>query len=615
MDAFWTYARWMLRYRWAVAGCFALATVSALSLSIGLLGASPVLEAILGRGKGLPELARDVNDLLARGRFGSLLAGARIPDAAIASLPEGKSVALAWIAGSLAFLTIVGSLANFGHAYLSLTVVNRTITRIRHRLFHAVVRAPISRVVSRGASESISRIINDTNQLAGGFTQLLSRAVIQIFKGVAGLAAALWYDWRVTAAALLAVPALYTIIRKLGKRIRRASGAALESQQELLALTTQSLQGLKVVKVNTAERLEGGRFHAINKRVLRELNRVRTARALASPLTEMLSIFLLLALILVAARLIGRGTIEAGPFVLVLSSLGVAGASLKPLTGIIADIQASEPAARRIDETLRAAPEPGHGIKMPRLPRHHRSIRFDNVTFTYPGAPEPALCDITLDIPFASRVAIVGTNGSGKTTLLGLIPRLYDPDSGRVLIDGVDIAGVGVRTLRAQIGVVTQETVLFKGTVRENIAYGAEGVTDRAIEDAARRARAHEFIARLPGAYDAPVAEQGLTLSGGQRQRIAIARAILRDPAILVLDEATSMIDAESEQAIAQALDEFRSGRTTIVVAHRITTVVQSDSIVVLDAGRIIDQGTHDQLTNRCPLYQRLVRTQLLSDA
>jgi ATP-binding cassette, subfamily B, bacterial MsbA len=331
----------------------------------------------------------------------------------------------------------------------------------------------------------------------------------------------------------------------------------------------------------------------------------------------------------------------------VLGSLGIAGASLKPLTGILNDIQQSAGAAARLREVLALESEPGHGNRLPVLARHQKSIEFENVSLTYPGGGAPALTSISLKIAHGQTVAFVGPNGSGKTTLLALVPRLFDPDDapataapelqlpaltsdatgpicagGRVLIDGHDIREYSVRSLRRQIAVVTQETVLFKGTIRSNIAYGAGNVDDARITDAARRARAEEFIKEKPGGYDSLIGENGSGLSGGQRQRLAIARAILRDPAILILDEATSMIDADSESKIAEAIADFVSGRknaeggrassrTCLIVAHRLSTVVNADRIVVMDAGRIVDQGTHRELLGRCPVYRLIARTQL----
>lgn len=603
MDPFWTYARRMLRYRHLVVLALVMALVSAGGLGAGLVAIKPVLEAILGEGRTLPELARDLD---------AGAAGGIIPDGLIDTLPEGRFTAIVVIVSLLAVLTAVGGAANFLHQYLALTVVYRTVTNVRREAFHRVVRLPLKDVVTAGPSNSIARIVMDTSALGAGLNALLSKGVAQVSKGVFAFIAALIIDWRLTLVATAIAPVLYTVIRRVGKKIRRASRGALEFQADLYHAASEALQGLRVVKVHTTERYEAGRFHRLNKQAMRQLMHVRTARAVAGPLVEMLTIFVLGGLCLIATKAILDGHLEPEAFIATLVALGAAGASLKPLTGIIADIQSSAGAAERIDEMLAQPPETGHGHRLPRLPRHARSIAFERVTFTYPGKTEPALREVSLEVRHGETVAVVGPNGSGKTTLLALVPRLFDPEAGAVRIDGRDVREVSVRSLRRQIGVVTQETVIFSGTIRANIAYGAEGATDERVRAAAVKARADEFIRALPGGYDAAVGEQGMTLSGGQRQRLAIARAILRDPAILILDEATSMVDADSEAKIAEAIGEFARGRTCLVVAHRLSTVLAADRILVMDEGRLVDQGTHDELLARCATYQLIARNQLV---
>jgi ATP-binding cassette, subfamily B, bacterial MsbA len=610
MSAFWTFARRMLRYRLLLGGSAVMVLGASASLGVGILGASPVLRIMLSDPRGLDALVPEWW-AFARGLIPSLPG---LDPALVQRLPSDPRHTLAWILGALATLTILGSIATFLHAYFAQTVVNRTVTRVRREAFGRVLRAPLRDVLAAGPTDAISRIVNDSTQLANGLSMVLSKAVLQIFKGVAGLAAALALDAGLTLGALLVAPLLYLVIRKLGKRIRRASRAALASQAGLYATAAEALQALRVVKVHTTENYESGRFHRVNKEMLRELNRVRTSRALASPLTEAMTIFVLCGLVLVAGHLILQAKVNPDDFIMVLAALAVAGASLKPLTGIINDIQASAPAADRLMALLNEPEEPGHERGLPRLSRHAGSIELRDIRFSYPASGRAVLDGISLTIKHGMRVAIVGANGSGKTTLLALIPRLFDPDAGQVLIDGHDIKNVAVRSLRAQIGMVTQEVVLFRGTIASNIAYGTSADHD-AIVGAAKRARAHDFISAMPLGYDTPVAEQGTSLSGGQRQRIAIARAILRDPAILILDEATSMVDAESEAEIAAAIREFVIGRTCLIVAHRLSTVMNADEIVVLDAGRVIDRGTHADLMARCDLYQALAKTQFFGEA
>lgn len=611
MEQFWRYAKLMMRYRGTVLIAVACAIVGATGLGVGVIGAYPIMRSILdpgSEGNDLPALARDLN--------GELPAWLQISEGFIASLPTGEFTALVALIAGLGVLTVIGGICNFTHAALSLRVVYRTIADIRRHAFNHVIRLPLATVLAEGTSDPVSRIVNDTTQLASGMSAMLSKAVAQTAKGVATFIAALVLDWRLT---LVTVPVAFvvaTVIRKLSKRVRRATRKALAHQAELYAASNEALQGLRVVKVHTTERLESGRFQRINRQVLHQLLRARTARALMSPVNEVITLFAIGGLAIFAGKLSLDGHIaDPERLLLALAALGISAASLKPLTGIINEIQVGAAAAGRIAELGAAEPEPGHDAKLPRLGRHARSIEFRGVSFTYPGGSAPALHEIDLTVRHGERIAVVGPNGSGKTTLLALVPRLFDVGRGSVLIDGQDIRAFGVRSLRRQIGVVTQETVIFHSTVRENIAYGARGVSEEQILDAAQQARAMDFIKRLPQGLDTVIGERGGTLSGGQRQRIAIARAILRDPAILILDEATSMIDADSEAKIAEAIAEFSSGRTCLIVAHRLSTVIGADRIVVMDRGRIVDIGTHEQLLDRCETYRLIARRQLVGGA
>lgn len=603
MTPFWQAAKRMLRYRRDIAGALAAAAVSAAGLGVGIVGMAPVLDAMIGRRRTLADIAGDFN---ARSPID-------IPQTIIDALPTKPFTAVVVVVIGLSILTLLGSTAAFIHMALSLSVVERTVAHIRRELFRSVIHLPLRTVVASGSSDPVSRIVNDPQQLGAGFSALLGKGVAQVTKGLAAFAAAVFLDWRLTAVTLVIAPVMYTVIRRLGKRIRRASRSALEGQKGLYAAATESLQGLRVVKVHTTERVESARFHKINRTVLKHLLSARMARAIASPTTEAMAVLTLAGLSLIAAKAVYDGELDPSAMFLTFVALGIAGTSLRPLTGILNDIQQSSAAAERIIELLSAEPEPGHDRTLPRLPRHTQTITFSNITFTYPGGDTPAIDDISLTITHGETVAFVGPNGSGKTTVLSLVPRLFDPDSGTLRIDGTDIATASIRSVRRQIAVVTQETVLFAGTIADNIAYGSRGLSREAITDAAIKARAHEFI-QEKGGYDAEVGERGLNLSGGQRQRIAIARAIARDPAILILDEATSMIDAESEALIGEALDALAEGRTTLVVAHRLTTVLAADRIIVMDRGRIVDQGSHTELMQRCEVYRSIAKRQLFDD-
>jgi ATP-binding cassette, subfamily B, bacterial MsbA len=615
MTNFWRFAKQLLHEKTALFWAMVFACFSAGGLAAGLVTMGPMLKIMLNpdAGKSLSQLAQEHND------SGAMI---QVPLSIITMLPTDQFRSILLIIGGIALLTVVGGIANFIHQYLSQTVVTRAIAQIRREAFEHVIFMPLGRVMSRGPSEFVARIIRDTAELQRGMIALVSKTVTSILKGLGALLVACIVDWQITLIAIPTILLLGIVLRKLGKRIRRGTRGSLKAQEGLLRVSTEALQGLRTVKANTAENEAIRRFDVMNEEAVRHELKVRTARALSSPLIEIFTTLIVLLLAVIAVKSILSGAKTLDDLTWTLGSLAIAGASIRPLTGLINEIQAAAAPADRLADVLSEGKEVEPLAKPQAAVRHSRSIEFNNVTFTYPSADEAALKNVTLNILHGERIAIVGPNGCGKTTLLSMLPRLLNPDSGQISIDSCDIAEMELQSLRRQIGVVTQETVLFRGTIAENIAFGLDGVTRDAIVDAARRAHAHDFIQRIPsandksGAYDADVLEQGASLSGGQRQRLAIARAVLRDPAILILDEATSQIDAESESHINQAIAEFcKSGgtRTALIIAHRLSTVLNADRIVVMDNGRIIDQGRHEQLLDRCELYRRLSRTQLVA--
>lgn len=619
MNTFWRFAREMLVDRWTLAMALTLSMVASAGLGVGLAGIAPILKTMLPtytvvEGQRVAEPAPGLQDRVAdlNTELAEWPVAVQIPDSLIGRLPTDPYQSIVYIMIGVAVLNVFALTAMFFHQFIALTVVYRASQRIRDRAFSHVLSLPLSAVVMGDSSDISRRVVDETERLAEGFTAVVSKAAAQIGKGFAALLVAIYFEWRITIVSLVIAPILWLVIRTLSRKVRKARKRAFRGQAALLSRAGNALRGLRVVKVQTAEEHEQRLFAETNEQVIRQMFKARTARALSSPISELVALSVIAVLAAFAAKAIIQQQLDPTNFLIVIIALGVAAASLRPLTGIINEIQAAAAASDRLAELMDLEPETGLDPRLPELPRHKSSIAFEGVTFTYPSADRPALIDVSLEVAHGERVAFVGPNGSGKTTILSLVPRLLEPNSGRVLVDGQDITEFGVESLRRQIGAVTQETVIFPGSIRSNLVYGSVGKTDDEIESAAKRAHADEFIDRLEQGLDTPVGEQGLTLSGGQRQRLSIARVILRDPAILILDEATSMIDADSESKIGDALEQFSKGRTTLVVAHRLSTVVNSDRIVVMEAGRIIDQGTHRELLERCETYRTLARTQLV---
>ncbi len=529
-------------------------------------------------------------------------------------IPESVFWSFVIIMGVIATFTVIGSVGRYVHQLVSITITQQVAVAWRDRLFRKLVDAPVSYFLGQNASDHASRAMFDTGVLARGHLAVLGKALPEVLKGLAAVMVALWLDYQLTLLALIAAPLSGVVLHKFGRIIERASRRALQQQAGMLKTVNEVLGALHVIKTHGAEGYERRRFRQLNRRLFDEQMKMRQARALASPVIETLGLFFVLAAALVAAWYVFTQGVDPATFLSVLVMLGAAGASLKPLTALHTQIKEADAAAKRLIEGAGIEVEPislSDRIGLPTLARHHGSIAFEAVSYTYLNQPEPAIKDVSLKVGHGQTVAIVGGNGSGKTTLLNLLPRLTSPSAGRVLIDGTDIAGVNLKAFRRQLAVVPQQSVLFEGTIADNIAYGQLNANRDDIIAASKAAFAHEFVSTLTDGYDTLLGEGGSGLSGGQKQRLCIARAILRDPAILILDEATSQIDADSEAKINRALDSFRAGRTTFIIAHRLSTVVDSDMIVVMDAGKIVDRGTHTELLARCGAYQTLTHTQL----
>jgi ABC-type multidrug transport system fused ATPase/permease subunit len=516
-------------------------------------------------------------------------------------------------------LTVARGVFTFIQEYLVGIAIWLGIMDLRCENYNVVLHLPMTFFSEKGVSDATSRFVQDTNELARGQHTLLGKTLVEPAKAVSALALALLCSWEMTVMVLVAGPPAFWIIRKLGRKMHKASRKALEGWSRMLAILNETLIGMRVVKAYTMECSERRRFFRVNREVIKQQVRKQRLETASGPLVESLGIVFGMGAAGVAGYLVFVGytlggqhqTMDRDVFLTWMVALFAMFDPVRKLAKVATKFHEADAAAQRLFE-LRDMPLEPHVPNAPMLPRHRRDIEFRNVSLRYPGASIEALKEVDLTVRAGQRVAIVGPNGSGKTTLVSLLPRLLDPSSGTVLIDGQDVSQVSVRSLRRQIGLVSQDTVIFHATVEENIAYGLRRPHREAVLEAGRKSFVDEFVRDMPNGYQTMVGEYGATLSGGQKQRIAIARAFLRDPAILIFDEALSQVDSDSEHRINLAMEEFVKGRTTLLIAHRFATVLSADMIVVMNSGRIVDTGTHKELLARCELYAHLYRTQFV---
>ena len=451
----------------------------------------------------------------------------------------------------------------------------------------------------------VSRLTTEIEQLRMLVTREMSRLVSAVFEFVVALAAMLLISWKLTLAAFVVIPAAMGIWGPLVNVLRRRDRRVLHLGGEVNAHIFETLAGIRLVKSSSAEVRERERFHGLTAEYFRQFMRAEVGRAMAVPMTEMLAAAGTIALLWYGARLVVGAEIIGAEFV------GFLGLSLKlyaPVKNVAKFPAIAQPglvAAERVFEFLDAEPEIVDKPDAKAISTFEQSIVYDNVTFAYRD-DDPVLRDVSFTVPRGSVLALVGPSGAGKSTVVDLLSRFFDVTSGSVSVDGVDVRDLRVSDLRSLMGIVSQETVLFHDSIRANIAYGRPEATSDQVEEAARAANAHDFIERMPHGYETIIGERGAELSGGQRQRIAIARAILRDPPILIFDEATSSLDTESERLIQNAIDRLLEGRTVFVVAHRLSTVQRADHILVLEGGRVVEQGDHQTLLAQSGRYKRL---------
>lgn len=498
----------------------------------------------------------------------------------------------------------------FARAYLLARAeqgVNRDLRNVAYDHMVGLDLAFFGRV---RAGQIVSRLTTEIEQLRVLVTKEMSKMVSSVFEFVVALAAMLLISWKLTLAAFVVIPAAMGIWGPLVNVLRRRDRRVLHLGGEVNAHVFETLSGIRLVKSASAEERERQRFHRLTSDYFRQFMRAELARALAAPMTEMLAAGGTVILLWYGARLVVGGDITGAQFVGFLALSLKLYAPVKNVAKFPATAQPGLVAAERVFEFLDAPIEIEEEPDAEPLEDFHEEIVFEGVTFAYRDEDRPALQDVSFSVPKGSVLALVGPSGAGKSTVVDLLSRFYEVSSGSIRVDGRDVRNVRIDDLRALMGIVSQETVLFHDTVRANIAYGRPDATEEQVETAARAAHAHGFITEMPQGYDTVVGERGVELSGGQRQRIAIARALLRDPPILIFDEATSALDTESERLIQDAIERLLEGRTVFVVAHRLSTVQRADQILVMEDGRIVERGDHATLMARSGRYKRLYELQ-----
>jgi subfamily B ATP-binding cassette protein MsbA len=515
------------------------------------------------------------------------------------------------IAGAAFLVFAVRGLASYTQNIVVNRLGQRVVADIQRDTYDRLIEADLTVLHGQAAGALVTRMTADVNLMRYAVVESVTNAGKNTVTLLALIGLMFWKDWYLSTVAFLIFPLTGIYVSRLGKRLRKVSTATQVEQGRFASLLVQTFQNAKQVKASGAERFEKGRVDAAIERLFRLNLRAFRISALGEPVTEFASGLAVAVLIVFGGSRIADGHLTTGGLVAFVTAFLLAYEPMKRLSRSNAILQQGLAAAERLFDLIDVQPSIVDAPDARGLEPAPMSIELEGVSFAYAEGGPPSLYGVDLSVPAGRTVALVGASGAGKTTILSLIPRLYDPTEGTVRIAGQDVRDVTLASLRAKIALVSQEIAMFDDTVAANIAYASPNATQAAIEDAARAAAAHDFIQAMPDGYQTLIGENGVKLSGGQRQRLAIARAILRDAPILLLDEATSALDTESERAVQAALQRLRTGRTTLVVAHRLSTVVEADRIVVLEAGRVVEQGTHDELVGAGGVYARLYGTQL----
>jgi ATP-binding cassette, subfamily B, bacterial MsbA len=523
-----------------------------------------------------------------------------------------KRDSIIYIIIAMVLATIIRCALRFVQEYLIDRVALHCSTELRTRAFTNAIRLPLSFFSSQGVSDIMSRFVQDSSRINTAVTTTFGKAIREPFTMVFLAIGALCINARLTLIVACIAPVAVLLIGTLGRKMKRATKKSLKSWAEMLGRLQQSMLGIRVVKGYHREDFEQKRFEEVNRKLFKQQCRIAKIDSANNPTLEAVGILAASVGMILATGLMADRKLYISDFTALIILLAAIVESGRKLGDVWPRVQTANAAAERVFKVVDAPSEqdPPDAIDLPRL---SRSLEFRDISFSYPNSLQPAVEDVSLAIEAGKTIAVVGPNGSGKTTLLSLIPRFFIPDKGSIFFDGRDTAQATLGSLRQQIGLVTQHIVVFNDSIAANIAYGNLEATENQIVAAAKKAFAHEFIEQTTNGYQTIVGENGVTLSGGQLQRICIARAILRDPAVLIFDEAMSQIDADSEAKIQQAIEEFSQGRTCFIIAHRLSTIINADQIIVMNHGRIVAQGTHQQLLAQCSLYRQLYEVQFVN--
>ena len=529
-------------------------------------------------------------------------------------IPESGLAAWRTIAILLIGFTLVKGIADYFSTYLMARIGQFSILRLRQDLYTHLLSQSAAFFERHRTNYLVSRLISSAAAIETAITHTLRDMLKEGFTLIAFLMAAFYYNWRLTLGSLLIAPLIAWLTIRFGTSLRNLARESFEGTKHLTDTAQEALANQNIVKAYQAETRERDRFTRVADHIRRANLRSASIAGMSPPIIEFIGILFMAALLFFAEREIRLGRMNASQFITFLFFLFRSYDPMRKLSRLQNSLSQALAAARHVWEVLderSEIPEKPDGIELSPL---RSEIELRQVSFGYANEGRKVLQDVNLTVPVGKMVALVGESGGGKSTLTKLMPRFHDPTSGAVLWDGTDLREARIASLRRQMALVTQETVLFNDTVRYNITYGRPEASDEELRDAARTAFAHDFIMDLPSGYDTIIGERGIFLSGGQRQRLAIARAILMNAPVLILDEATSALDAESEQLVQRAIANLVRDRTTIVIAHRLSTVRRADNIVVMEAGRIIQQGTHKDLLARGGQYQKLYEMQFADE-